>query len=172
MTGWFLLAALLLLIANAFFVAVEFALLASRVTRLEPMAEDDDRRAAIALASIKDLQSQLAGAQLGITMASLGLGFVAEPAIATLIESAIESFVEIPSNVLHAISFTLALSLVVVVHMVIGEMVPKNIAIATPERSARILAPIHRVYVKLFAPIVWFLTAVSNGITRLLGMEP
>ena len=68
------------------------------------MAEDDDRRAAIALASIKDLQSQLAGAQLGITMASLGLGFVAEPAIATLIESAIESFVEIPSNVLHAIS--------------------------------------------------------------------
>ena len=102
MTGWFLLAALLLLIANAFFVAVEFALLASRVTRLEPMAEDDDRRAAIALASIKDLQSQLAGAQLGITMASLGLGFVAEPAIATLIESVIESFVEIPSNVLHA----------------------------------------------------------------------
>jgi len=171
-TGWFLLAVLLLLVANAFFVAVEFALLASRVTRLEPMAEDDDRRAAIALASIKDLQSQLAGAQLGITMASLGLGFVAEPAIATLIESVIESFVEIPSNVLHAISFTLALSLVVVVHMVIGEMVPKNIAIATPERSARILAPIHRVYVKLFAPIVWFLTAVSNGITRLLGMEP
>jgi len=171
-TGWFLLAALLLLVANAFFVAVEFALLASRVTRLEPMAEDDDRRAAIALASIKDLQSQLAGAQLGITMASLGLGFVAEPAIATLIESVIESFVEIPSNMLHAISFTLALSLVVVVHMVIGEMVPKNIAIATPERSARILAPVHRVYVKLFAPIVWFLTAVSNGITRLLGMEP
>ncbi|MEO0493001.1 MAG: hemolysin family protein [Actinomycetota bacterium] len=171
MTGWFLLAALLLLIANAFFVAVEFALLASRVTRLEPMAEDD-RRAAIALASIRDLQPQLAGAQLGITMASLGLGFVAEPAIATLIEAAIESFVEIPSNVLHAISFTLALSLVVVVHMVIGEMVPKNIAIATPERSALILAPIHRVYVKLFSPIVWFLTAVSNGITRLLGMEP
>jgi CBS domain containing-hemolysin-like protein len=171
-TGWFLLAALLLLVANAFFVAVEFALLASRVARLEPMAEDDDRRAAIALASIKDLQSQLAGAQLGITMASLGLGFVAEPAIATLIESVIESFVEIPSNLLHAISFTLALSLVVVVHMVIGEMVPKNIAIATPERSARILAPIHRVYVKLCAPIVWFLTAVSNGITRLLGMEP
>ena len=61
------------------------------------------------MASIKDLQSQLAGAQLGITMASLGLGFVAEPAIATLIESVIESFVEIPSNVLHAISFTLSL---------------------------------------------------------------
>ncbi|MEM8705429.1 MAG: hemolysin family protein [Actinomycetota bacterium] len=172
MTGWFLFAALLLLIANAFFVAVEFALLASRVTRLEPMAEEDDRRAQLALASIRDLQPQLAGAQLGITMASLGLGYVAEPAIAHLIEGAIERFVEIPSNVLHAISFTIALSLVVVVHMVIGEMVPKNIAIATPERSARILAPTHRIYVKLFGPVVWLLTAISNGITRLLGMEP
>ena len=72
MTGWFLLAAFGLLIANAFFVAVEFALLASRVTRLEPMAEDgDDRRAAVALDAIRDLQPQLAGAQLGITMACL-----------------------------------------------------------------------------------------------------
>ncbi len=173
MTGWFLFAALLLLIANAFFVAVEFALLASRVTRLEPMAEDDDDdRAAVALASIRDLQPQLAGAQLGITMASLGLGFVAEPAIAHLLEDLIKRFVELPSSVLHAISFTIALSFVVVVHMVVGEMLPKNIAIAAPERSARLLAGPHRAYVTLFKPVVWTLTAISNGITRLLGMEP
>ena len=173
MTGWFLLAALLLLIANAFFVAVEFALLASRVTRLEPMAEeDDDARAKIALASIRDLQPQLAGAQLGITMASLGLGFVAEPAIAHLLEDAIERFVELPSGVLHAISFTIALTIVVVIHMVVGEMLPKNIAIAAPERSARLLAGPHRAYVTVFKPVVWSLTAISNGITRLLGMEP
>ncbi len=173
MTGWFLLAALLLLIANAFFVAVEFALLASRVTRLEPMAEeDDDARARIALASIRDLQPQLAGAQLGITMASLGLGFVAEPAIAHLLEDAIERFVDLPSGVLHAISFTIALAFVVVVHMVVGEMLPKNIAIAAPERSARLLAGPHRAYVTVFKPVVWTLTAISNGITRLLGMEP
>ena len=87
MTGWFLLAAFGLLIANAFFVAVEFALLASRVTRLEPMAEDgDDRRAAVALDAIRDLQPQLAGAQLGITMASLGLGWIGEPAFARVLE--------------------------------------------------------------------------------------
>jgi len=171
-TGWFLLAALLLLIANAFFVAIEFALLASRVTRLEPMAEGDDERAKLALASIRDLQPQLAGAQLGITMASLGLGFVAEPAIAHLFEDAIERFVELPSTVLHAVSFTIALTFVVIVHMVVGEMVPKNIAIARPEGSAKFLVRTHRVYMKLFFPIVWLLTVISNSITRLLGMEP
>ena len=82
MTAGFLLAAVVLLIANAFFVAVEFALLASRVARLEPMAESgDDERAVIALDAVRDLQPQLAGAQLGITMASLGLGYVAEPSV-------------------------------------------------------------------------------------------
>lgn len=173
MTGWFLLAALLLLVANAFFVAVEFALLASRAARLEPMvAEDDDARARSALASIRDLQPQLAGAQLGITMASLGLGFVAEPAIAHVLESGLEAVVSLPSGVLHTISFVVALAFVVVVHMVIGEMVPKNLAIAAPEQSARLLAPLHRAYVTLFRPVVWALNSVSNAITRLLGMEP
>ena len=173
MTGWFLLAAFGLLIANAFFVAVEFALLASRVTRLEPMAEDgDDRRAAVALDAIRDLQPQLAGAQLGITMASLGLGFVAEPAVEHLFEAALDGAVDLPPGVLHTVSFVLSFALVVVVHMVLGEMVPKNMAIAAPERSARILAPAHAAVVTVLKPIVWFLTAVSNGITRLLGMEP
>ena len=74
---------------------------------------------------------------------------------------------------LHAISFTIALTIVVVIHMVVGEMLPKNIAIAAPERSARLLlAGPHRAYVTLFKPVVWSLTAISNGITRLLGMEP
>ena len=173
MIGWSLLAALGLLVANAFFVAVEFALLASRAARLEPMAADDrDRRAAVALEAVRDLQPQLAGAQLGITMASLGLGYVAEPAVAAVFESVIERVVEIPSGVLHTISFITALAVVVVLHMVIGEMVPKNLALAAPEQSARRLAPLHRVYVTVFRPIVWFLTVISNAITGLLGMKP
>lgn len=173
MTGWFLLAALGLLIANAFFVAVEFALLASRVARLEPMAEDgSDKRAAVALESIRDLQPQLAGAQLGITMASLGLGYVAEPALEHILDDAIGWAVDLPSGVTHTLAFILSFAIVVVIHMVIGEMVPKNIAIASPERSARLLAPAHNAYVTLFKPVVWFLTAISNGITRMLGMEP
>jgi len=173
MTGWFLLAAFLLLAANAFFVAVEFALLASRAARLESMAGDDgDARTRAALASIRNLQPQLAGAQLGITMASLGLGFVAEPAIAHLLEAGLDAVVSLPSGVLHTVSFVVALALVVVVHMVIGEMVPKNLAIAAPEQSARLLAPLHRGYVTLFRPVVWVLNSSSNAISRLLGMEP
>ena len=172
MTAGFLLTAFLLLVANAFFVAVECALLASRTTRLEPMADGDDRRAAVALEAVRDLQPQLAGAQLGITMASLGLGYVAEPAVADVLESAIESFVDLPHGVLHTISLVIALSIVVVIHMVLGEMVPKNIAIAAPERSARVLAPAHRAYVSLFRPVVWSLTELSNGLARLLGFEP
>ena len=173
MTTGFLIAAVVLLIANGFFVAVEFALLAARASRLEPMVEGgDDPGAEVALHAIRDLQPQLAGAQLGITMASLGLGYVAEPAVATLIESAIEQFVELPSGVLHTISFIVALSIVVTLHMVLGEMVPKNLALTHPERVARLLAPLHGAYVTLFKPLVWFLNAVSNGIVRLMGTEP
>lgn len=173
MTAGFLVAAVLLLVANGFFVAIEFALLASRTSRLEPMAHaGDDPRASVALDAIRDLQPQLAGAQLGITMASLGLGYVAEPAVAELLESAIEAFVHLPSGVLHTISFLVALSIVVTLHMVVGEMVPKNLAIASPERVARILAPIHTAYVTLFKPLVWFLNWMSNGVVRLLGFEP
>jgi CBS domain containing-hemolysin-like protein len=173
MTAGFLVAAVFLLIANGFFVAIEFALLASRVSRLQPMAKDGtDAGAAAALDAVRDLQAQLAGAQLGITMASLGLGFVAEPAIASVLESAIEAVVHLPSGVLHAISFLIALTLVVTLHMVLGEMVPKNLAIANPERVARVLAPIHAAYVALLRPMVWFLNTISNGIVRMFGYEP
>lgn len=173
MTAGFLVAAVLLLIANGFFVAVEFALLASRASRLQPMVKDGtDAGAAAALEAVRDLQPQLAGAQLGITMASLGLGYVAEPAVATLLESAIEAVVHLPSGVLHTVSFLVALSIVVVLHMVLGEMVPKNLAIAKPEQVARVLAPVHAAYVALLRPVVWFLNAISNGIVRLLGYEP
>lgn len=173
MTAGFLAAAVLLLIANGFFVAIEFALLASRVSRLQPMAKDGtDAGAAAALDAVRDLQAQLAGAQLGITMASLGLGFVAEPAVAHLLESAIESVVHLPSGLLHTISFLIALTIVVTLHMVLGEMVPKNLAIANPERVARMLAPLHAAYLALFRPVVWFLNAMSNGMVRLFGYEP
>ncbi len=173
MIAGFLVAAVLLLIANGFFVAVEFALLASRASRLQPMVEGgEDRGAEAALDAVRDLQPMLAGAQLGITMASLGLGFVAEPAVAALLESAIEAFVHLPSGVLHTISLLVAFTIVVVLHMVVGEMVPKNLAIASPERVARLLAPIHAAYVTLFKPVVWFLNTVSNGIVRLFGFEP
>src|SRR5688500_6939363 len=125
-----LLIALGLLLANGFFVGAEFALIAARRSKLEQMEAEGRTRAKVALRSVREVSLMLAGAQLGITMASLGLGAIAEPAVAHGIEAGLEGIVEIPSGVLHTISFVLGLSIVVFLHMVIGEMAPKNIAIA------------------------------------------
>ena len=167
-----LLLGLFLLVANGAFVAVEFALLASRRTALEAMAEQGSARARVALSSMRHLNLQLAGAQLGITMASLLLGYVAEPAVSSLIEDGIEQFAEVPEGLLHAIGFIIALTIVSFLHMVIGEMVPKNIAIAAPERTLLALALPNRIYVTVFGPLLRSLNALANVGVRLLGVEP
>ncbi len=167
-----LVATVLLLAANAFFVAVEFALVASRRTRLETMAEEGHAGARRALVSIGDLSSQLAGAQLGITIASLLLGYVAEPAIAHALESVLHDVVDLPESVTATIGFALGLSIVVFLHMVLGEMVPKNIAIAGPERTLLALDLPNRLYLRLFGPVIFVLNALANLVVRLLGFEP
>ncbi|MYH71627.1 MAG: HlyC/CorC family transporter [Acidimicrobiia bacterium] len=172
MTALYIAIAVVLLVANAGFVAVEFALIAARRSRLEPLAQAGNRRARMALAAMSDINRQLAGAQLGITMASLGLGFVAEPAVAHLIERAVESFVHLPSGVLHTISFAVSLALVVYLHMVLGEMVPKNVALAGAERTAMWLAPVNRLYAIVFGPLIGLLNRLSAGLVRLCGVEP
>ncbi|RMH81716.1 MAG: HlyC/CorC family transporter [Actinomyces sp.] len=161
-----------LLVANAFFVAVEFALVASRVARLENLADSGDRRARLALAAARDIQPQLAGAQLGITMASLGLGYVAEPAVAHLLEGVVDAVTVLPEGSRHPLAFAVALAIVVTAHMVLGEMVPKNVAIAGPERVARLLVPAHRVFVRALRPLIAFLNGTAAAIVRLLGLEP
>lgn len=167
-----LFASILLLLANGFFVGSEFALIAARRTKIEELAEGGNTRAAIAMSSIRELSFMLAGAQLGITMASLGLGFVAEPAVAHALEGALDSFFEIPQGLLHTISFVIALVIVVFFHMVIGEMAPKNIAIAVPERSALWLAIPIRAYANALRPFIRLLNAAANGGLKLLGVEP
>lgn len=167
-----LVATVLLLLANAFFVAVEFALVASRRTRLESLVEDGVAGAKRALDSIADLSSQLAGAQLGITIASLLLGYVAEPAIAHALEDVLHDTVDLPESVTTTIGFVVGLTIVVFLHMVLGEMVPKNIAIAGPERTLLALDLPNRFYLKVFGPVIWLLNALANVIVRLLGFEP
>lgn len=164
--------AFVLLALNAFFVAAEFALLAARRSRIEQLAADGNKRAVSALAGIRELTLMLAGAQLGITMCSLGLGAVAEPAIAHLIEGAIGSFIDISETALHIIGFTIGLSLVVFLHMVVGEMAPKSWAISDPERSSLLLARPFRAFVRVFQPIIWFLNSLANIVVRLVGVEP
>ena len=172
MTIWYLAIAVVLLIANGFFVGGEFALLAARRTKLETMAAEGSTGAINAIKSIRELNFMLAGVQLGITMASLGLGYVGEPAVAHLIENAVGQFVELPSGVLHALSLIVALAIVVFLHMVIGEMAPKNMAISDPEKAAVRLAVPLRLYANAFRPFINLLNALSTWVTTRFGVEP
>jgi CBS domain containing-hemolysin-like protein len=166
-----ILVAVLLLVANGFFVAVEFALVATRRSRLEQLAAEGDSRAKAAIASVGDLSFMLSAAQLGITLASLALGYVAEPSVAHLIEQPLE-WGHVPHELVHPIALVLALTIVVFLHMVVGEMVPKNVAIAEPDRTALWLALPMRAFTVLFRPAIHVLNVLANGGLRLLGVEP
>lgn len=171
MTLGYLVAAIVLLLLNGFFVAGEFAMIASRRTKIEGLAANGDLRGRLALKSIRELSIMLAGAQLGITIASLALGYVAEPAVAHLIESGLHS-ISIPEEASHTIAFVIALSIVSFFHMVVGEMAPKNIAISNPEKAALRLVIPFRLFTNLFRPILWLLNGAANGLLRLVGVEP
>ncbi len=164
--------AVVLLALNGFFVAAEFALLASRRSRIEQLAADGDRRARHALAGLRELTLMLAGAQLGITMCSLGLGAVAEPAVAGVIEGALGEAFNLTDTARHIIAFAIALSIVVFLHMVVAEMAPKSWAIAHPEKSALLLARPFRLFVSLFRPLIRVLNALANVTVKAVGVEP
>ena len=168
---WALVASVLLLLANGFFVAAEFALIASRRTRIEELADGGDPRARSARSLIRELSFMLSGAQLGITMASLLLGFVAEPALADLLEGPLHD-AGLPEGATHTVAFALALAVVVFLHMVIGEMVPKNLAITAPETAALWLAVPMRAYASAFRPVIRLLNGLANATLRALGVEP
>jgi len=162
--------AALLIAGNGFFVAAEFALLAARQTRLTGLAETS-RRARSALRAARRLPLMISGCQFGITVCSVGLGAVAEPAVAALLEPAFEA-VHVPAAVLHPVAFALALLLTSVLHMVLGEMVPKNLALAGPERAAMLLAPPLLGFIRLFRPVIVGLTAAATAVLRLFKVEP
>jgi CBS domain containing-hemolysin-like protein len=164
-------ASVLLLAANGFFVAAEFALLAARRSKVEQLAEEGVLGAKSARAGLRDLSVMLAAAQLGITMASLGLGAVAEPAVAGGIERLL-GLTALPEGAVHAIGFALALALVVFLHMVVGEMAPKSWAISDPERSALRLAPPFRAFTVALSPAIRLLNWCANAVVKLAGVQP
>ncbi len=172
MSIWPFVAIIVLLAINGFFVALEFALVGSRSSRLEPMADEGDRSAARALAAMRELSVQLAGAQLGITIASLLLGLIAEPAISGLLESPIGHLPKLPSGWVHPVASVVSLLIVVFAHMVLGEMVPKNITLTRPESTLRLLTGPNRAYLVIARPFVRVLNIVANAGVRLFGVEP
>jgi CBS domain containing-hemolysin-like protein len=161
----------LLLAANAFFVGAEFALISARRDRLEALAEQGKRSAVTVIRAGQNLSVMLAGAQLGITICSILLGRVGEPAVAHLLEPLFD-LVGVPDAVLHTVSFVIAITFVVVLHVLLGEMVPKNIAIAGPESAAMLLVPPYLMWVRLARPIIAFYDWCAHIALRTVGIEP
>ena len=160
-----------LLVANGFFVAAEIALLAARRARVEELAEAGDPRAVRALKALQEISITFSGAQLGITMASLGLGAVAEPAVAALFADLLAGL-PLSGTARTGIAFGLALSVVVFLHMVIGEMAPKNLALARAEEVSLRVSRIFRWYVIALRPLIVALNGTANFLVRLVGVEP
>ncbi len=170
-TAWALLISLLLLAFNGFFVAAEFALLASKRYRLEQAAASGGRAARAALDGVRELTIMLAGAQLGITICTLGLGAFAEPAIGRLVRP-ILSLVGLSTGASHAVALVVALALVTFLHLVVGEMAPKSWAITDPERSALLLALPFRAFARVARPVLSALNGLANATLRLVRVRP
>jgi len=160
-----------LIAANGYFVAVEFAFVAARRSRFLEQAEDGDRRSKRAIDVHKRLSFMLSGAQLGITVTTLLVGFIAEPAIASVIEPALIA-VGVPESVTFGISLTLALILATMAQMVFGELAPKNLAIAKPEPVARSLASSMWLFMRLAGPVIRLFDGSANRLLRMIGVEP
>ena len=160
---------LVLLALNAFFVGAEFALISARRSTIEPRAQEGSRRAKTALRAMENISLMLAGAQLGITICSLLLLAVVEPAVAHLLETPFNA-IGIPDSLLHPIGFVIALAVVGLAHVVLGEMVPKNIALAGPDRAALVLAGPLNFVVRILRPAIAALNWVANGLLRLFGV--
>ncbi|GAA2792261.1 hemolysin family protein [Saccharopolyspora taberi] len=160
-----------LLLLNALFVGAEFSLLSSRRDRLEALVDQGVGRARLVIRASQEGSLMLTSAQLGITLCSLGLGRLGEPAVAHRLEVLVAPL-RIPGPVLHAVAFAIALAIVVVLHVLVGEMVPKNLALADPERLALWLVPFLVGFVKLARPLIALFNMMANAVLRLLRVEP
>ncbi|WP_424214940.1 hemolysin family protein [Streptomyces sp. BI20] len=165
-----LLIGLATLVVNAFFVGAEFALISVRRSQIEPHAERGDRRAHSVLWGLRHVSALMAAAQLGITLCTLVLGIVAEPAIAHLLTPLLD-LVGVPGGLSHAVSFAVALALATYLHMLFGEMVPKNVALAEPVRTALALGPPLVAVTRGLRPVIFAVNAFANALLRLLRVE-
>ncbi|MTB73286.1 DUF21 domain-containing protein [Arsenicicoccus sp. MKL-02] len=162
---------LLLLLGNAFFVGAEFALMAARRSQLEPLAEGGSTSARRCLDALEQVASLLVCAQLGITVCSLGLGALAEVALHHVFEGWLEA-AHLSTAVATPLALVLALLLVAYLHVVVGEMIPKNLAIAGPERSALVLVPALLAITRVLRPIILVMERVAKAVVRATGIDP
>jgi CBS domain containing-hemolysin-like protein len=164
-------AAFLLILANGFFVAAEFGLITVERPDAERAAASGDRRARSVVNALRELSFQLSGTQLGITITSLVVGMLAEPALAELLSGPVTA-VGVPEGAVSGVSVIVGMLLASAVQMVIGELVPKNWAVSRPLQVARFVAGPQHVFSRLFRPVIAGLNAVANRLVRALGVEP
>ncbi len=162
---------LFLVLVNGFFVAAEFALVKVRPSRLTQLINEGSQKARFVQKVTLKLDSYLSACQLGITLASLGLGWVGEPAVAKLIEP-LFSYFHVPEAAMHTFAFAIAFTIITMLHIIIGELAPKSIAIQKTEDVALWLAiPLVGFY-KITYPAIWVLNQLSNLVLKVIGLEP
>lgn len=161
----------ILLAANAFFVGAEFAVISAKRSQIEPRAEKGSRAAKTALWAMEHATLMLATSQLGITVCSLLILNVSEPAIKQLLEVPLE-LTGLSPEWIAGIAFAIALLFVSYLHVVLGEMVPKNLSFSLPTRAVLLLAPPLVTIARIFSPIIWSLNSIANGVLRLFGVDP
>ncbi len=162
-----------LLFLNGFFVAAEFALVGVRKTRIRQLSEEGNFNAKLALDAVKNIDKYIAAVQLGITISSLGIGWVGESTLAQLIHPL---FAFLPNKIdmiaAHTISVTIAFALITILHVVIGELMPKSIALQNPEKTTLWVAKPMYIVTRLFAPMIFLLNGLGNFLLRLCRIEP
>jgi CBS domain containing-hemolysin-like protein len=170
-SGLQLFAALLLVALNGLFVAAEFAFVKIRTSKVEEMVREGKASAGIVKEAIEHLDGYLAVCQLGITIASLGLGALGEPAIATLIEPLLEPL-GVSEGTLHVVAFVVGFGIITFLHVVFGELAAKSFAIAKPEGTSRLVAPFMKFFYYAFRPGVWLFNGTANTFVRMFGVPP
>ena len=159
-----------LLLGNAFFVGAEFALVSARRTQIEPRADAGSAMAKITLRAMENMSLVIGVNQLGITVCSLVLGAVGEPAVAHLVEPPLHAL-HVPESFLHPVAFVIALAIVVYLHVVLGEMIPKNLALAGPDRAALVLGPPIWAIVTVLRPVIVVINACASVVLRIFGVR-
>ena len=167
-----LLAVVALVAANGFFVAAEFAIVKVRGTQIDALIQQGRRRAVIAKSVITHLDAYLSATQFGITLASLGLGWIGEPAVARLLEPLFHLIGIADATLKHTLAITVGFSIITLLHIVFGELAPKSIAIWKPQQVALFIAWPLRIFFVLFKPAIWLLNGSSNLLLRTIGIQP
>jgi CBS domain containing-hemolysin-like protein len=164
---------LVLVLLNGFFVAAEFAIVKIRVSQLEQKAQEGNRMAILSKQIVSNLDGYLAATQFGITLASLGLGWIGEPVVSKILIGGMELVgLSLDPELAHQIALPMAFAIITVLHIVFGELAPKSIAIQRPESTTLVLSyPLH-VFFLIFRPVVWVLNGIANVILKTVGITP